>query len=513
MKRVTKRVQRTQSRTLFDLKFVRLKTSVATSTTSNEIIDLTQEDEYDGTDTDYVTADFTSCLEREASVDPETPVAGGSQDVKIEGKISQAQEVEVQVQVHGQAQPKSEPAVVDKTSRKKSMAWFKKLSFSDITVVVDSFNCDKEPNIDLYFLSHFHADHYGGLKKSWSHGTTIYTSVYTANLVKWKFKVNQCKLIGLSLNEWHSVSNEVRVILLDANHCPGSVIFLFHDLRRNSFVLHTGDFRANERIITEVNSLLQGNSLSLIYLDTTYLNPFFKFPALPKVCKVTADFASLLAENGLNTFLNRSDSQRSISQYLGLSQTKPILFVVLSYSIGKEHLAISIAKKLKTQLYVPHTKYQLVKQYISWFPEGLLTTDHKSSNVHLVAMHTDLDKYLSQLSNMFDSIVVFRPTGWTFSNQYDKSYTLWDEFERKNWVKDTLSGETPFAIDYFTKQKRSQGKIYHFNVPYSEHSSFKDLCLFSTKLKWDKIIPTVNLSQYREMARWFEIWKSYKGSQ
>ena len=491
MKRVTKRVPRTQSRTLFDLRFVRVKSSVdsagsGSSATESEIIDLTQSDD-------------------------DVSVAGPEIEVKLDSSCEETEEPEPKVEPETKVEPEAQATTANKPARKpRVMPWFKKLAFNGITVSVDCFNCDKEPDIDLYFLSHFHSDHYGGLKKSWCNGSTIFTSIHTANLVKWKFKVNQCKVVGLPLHEWTSLSENLRVVLLDANHCPGSVIFLFHDSGDNSYVLHTGDFRANETIAQHVNAFLQGNKLQSIYLDTTYLNPHFRFPDLQKVCDVTADFASLLVKKGLNNFINRANKQRSISQYLSLSQAKPILFVVLSYSIGKEHLAIAIAKKINSKLYVPHTKYQLVKQYISWFPEDLVTTDHTSANVHLVSMHTDLDKYLSQLSDSVDSIVVFKPTGWTFSNQYDKSYMLWEDAQREKCVRETLESDTPFTVDHFIRQKKSQGKIYQFNVPYSEHSSFKDLCFFSTSLMWDKIIPTVNLSRYQEMQHWFNIWKSYQ---
>lgn len=471
MRKSVKRVQKTQKRTLLDSKFVRWKSS------KNEVIDLTED------------ASTVSINEKIA--------AQATRDTHVTSNVTESKQEAV-------------PSVGPKTSSKKAIPWYKKLQFSDVTITMDCFNCNKEEGIDLYFLSHFHADHYMGLKKSWSQGTTIYTSSITARLVKWKFKVNQCKVIELPLNQWLPITEDLQVFLIDANHCPGSVIFLFRSLSKDEFVLHTGDFRANEVMVRKIHTLMKEKPLSVIYLDTTYLNPYFKFPPLKTVCEVTANFASILSETGVNNFLNDSRNQRTISHYLDLSQKKPILFIVLSYSIGKEHLAIGIASKLNSKIHVPHTKYQLVKQYLDWFPDGLITTDHTMSNVHLVSMHTNLDAYLSQLENLYDSIIVFKPTGWTFTNQYDKSYTKWDNSKRADWVKQTLSTDTPFNIEHFKSQRRSQGKIHYFNVPYSEHSSFKDLSTFATDLRWKRIIPTVNLSQYKDMEQWFDIWRNLK---
>lgn len=80
----------------------------------------------------------------------------------------------------------------------------------------------------------------------------------------------------------------VTVTLIEANHCPGSCLFLFEGQRtvdagdstfKSSFIgsptifryLHCGDFRASPRHV--LHPAIKGKHLDLIYLDTTYLNP------------------------------------------------------------------------------------------------------------------------------------------------------------------------------------------------------------------------------------------------
>ena len=81
------------------------------------------------------------------------------------------------------------------------------------------------PGCTGYFLSHFHADHYGGLTKSFSDGL-IYCSQATANLVIAKLRVPTTRLRPLPLGVRTEIAG-VDVTLVDANHCPGSVVFLF----------------------------------------------------------------------------------------------------------------------------------------------------------------------------------------------------------------------------------------------------------------------------------------------
>ena len=66
-----------------------------------------------------------------------------------------------------------------------------------------------------------------------------------------------------------------RVTPIDANHCPGAVIFLF-ELPDGRVALHTGDFRYQPAMAS--HPALSGRRLDLLYLDTTYADPQYTFP-------------------------------------------------------------------------------------------------------------------------------------------------------------------------------------------------------------------------------------------
>ena len=85
--------------------------------------------------------------------------------------------------------------------------------------------------------------------------------------------------------EWHELTKmtqgrPVTVTLLNANHCPGAIMFLFEVGKRN--ILHVGDFRWNQDVMLQMPQLraFSNNSTRLdeLYLDTTYCNKKYTLP-------------------------------------------------------------------------------------------------------------------------------------------------------------------------------------------------------------------------------------------
>ncbi len=109
--------------------------------------------------------------------------------------------------------------------------------------MVDGF-AFASPRCQHYFLTHFHSDHTIGLRRSFEAGT-IFASPVTAALLVHDFGLRPDVVRVLEIGV-RAVVEGVGVTPIDANHCPGAVMFLFEVPRGDGgveVILHTGDCR------------------------------------------------------------------------------------------------------------------------------------------------------------------------------------------------------------------------------------------------------------------------------
>eukprot|EP00026_Physarum_polycephalum_P004600 Phypoly_transcript_04622.p1 GENE.Phypoly_transcript_04622~~Phypoly_transcript_04622.p1 ORF type:complete len:231 (+),score=29.35 Phypoly_transcript_04622:1391-2083(+) len=214
-------------------------------------------------------------------------------------------------------------------------------------------------------------------------------------------------------------------------------MFLF-EFPNGQKALHVGDCR----YCTEMRQYkeLQNVKIDLLYLDTTYCNPAYTFPTQ-------------------NTVINHA------AEIVANHLSKTTLFVVGTYTIGKERIIVQLASVFGFKVYAQPWKVSILKQlqlpaeFIS-----SLTPNPEEAQLHITPIwQLSLDKLIKSVGNKYTSIIAFKPTGWTHQ-----------------------SGGLSTCV------KKANVSIY--GVPYSEHSSFTELREFVDFLKPRKIIPTVNNS-------------------
>eukprot|EP00117_Sycon_ciliatum_P045561 scpid37331/ scgid32737/ DNA cross-link repair 1A protein; SNM1 homolog A len=333
----------------------------------------------------------------------------------------------------------------------------------DTCFTVDAFCYGSVEGCKAYFLSHFHSDHYQGLNKSFSH--PIYCSKSTGNLCISQLRVSPNLIQPLAMNETRNIHG-VLVTPVDANHCPGSVIFIFQ-LPNGKTMLHTGDFRSSDSVIH--NPHLRGLRYDTIYLDTTYLDPKYDFP--PQDACV--EFAVRKAKEAL-------------------ANNPKTLIVSGTYSIGKERVFLAVAEALQSKVAVSAKKKAILDQ-LEW-PEltSRLTTNWSEAKVHVLPMmqisFKGMAAHLEQHRAQYNCIVGFRPTGWTQSNK-------------------TSVHASGSAMPEILPSFRDGMILY--GIPYSEHSSFSELKRFIQHFHPRSVQPTVNVGSAESrdtMQRFFNQW-------
>lgn len=328
----------------------------------------------------------------------------------------------------------------------------------DTTFAVDAFSYGSIPGIQHYFLSHFHYDHYRGLTKNFQH--LVYCSVITANLVSLKIRLPQKYINTLKLNETVYIEN-VAVTILDANHCPGSVMFLF-GLPDGRFMLHTGDFRATPAM--ELYPSLRSCYIERLFLDTTYCSPLYDFPSQDSILDM---LKSLVVPR--------------------MKSNQKLLVVCGSYTIGKEKAFMAIAESIDCKIWAEPSKRSILNRLEDNRISSRLVTNESLAKIHVRPMWmikvSYLREYLSKYRGVFNEIIGLKPTGWEHSSSASKNV--------------------------FSLKPISQGPVTIYGVPYSEHSSFGELKKFVQFLKPKHITPTVNVenAQYRnQMVSHFKQW-------
>ncbi|XP_010134837.1 PREDICTED: DNA cross-link repair 1A protein [Buceros rhinoceros silvestris] len=338
---------------------------------------------------------------------------------------------------------------------KKHCPFYKKIPGTGFSV--DAFQYGEIEGCTAYFLTHFHSDHYCGLTKNFMF--PIYCNKITGNLVKSKLRVKEQYVHVLPMDT-ECVVNGIKVVLLDANHCPGATMILFC-LPSGTVILHTGDFRADPSM--EHNPVLVGHRVHTLYLDTTYCSPEYTFPSQQEVIQFAVNTA-----------------------FETVTLNPRTLVVCGTYSIGKEKVFLAIAEVLGSKASMSRDKYKTLQCLESAAVNSLISVDWDGTLLHVLPMmqinFKGLQDHLNKFSENFDRVLAFRPTGWTYSDS---------------------------CLSLVDIKPQTRGKITIYGIPYSEHSSYLEMKRFVQWLKPQKIIPTVNVGDWRArslMEKHFRDW-------
>ncbi|AEO65483.1 uncharacterized protein THITE_2112528 [Thermothielavioides terrestris NRRL 8126] len=222
-----------------------------------------------------------------------------------------------------------------------------------------------------------------------------------------------------------------------------------------------------------------------------------------------------------------------------------LLVVCGTYSIGKERICVAIAKALRSKIYATPAKIRMCAQLDDAELSALLTPNPSEAQVHMQMLMEiraeTLAEYLAPFKarGEFARIVGIRPSGWNYrppppgSSSFSPSTATAAGTNKNNnnstataTAKGSLANLSPTALPtaqllhgprwrtHFTArdlapQRGSSREALCLAVPYSEHSSFRELALFVMALRIERVVPTVNVGSEaarRRMKGWIDRW-------
>ncbi|KAL1898184.1 hypothetical protein Sste5346_003590 [Sporothrix stenoceras] len=234
------------------------------------------------------------------------------------------------------------------------------------------------------FLSHVHSDHLVGLDTLRSPFVycSVATRAFVLGLEKYPCRINFAKGIlearKLTYKDLQhllkplpletpttielSPGNSIRVTLFDANHCPGSTMFLFED--EHKAALYTGDTRLEPWFVNSLarHPCLVEYTAGMRTIDTVYLDTTF----------VERDVHFQTKAEGLR------DLMQAVSRY-----PPDAIFYLRAWTFGYEDVWVALAKALRSKVHVDAYKMGLYRSLVTGGEAGRHQRVPGGSHYHL----------------------------------------------------------------------------------------------------------------------------------
>ncbi|KAG2007126.1 hypothetical protein CC2G_014842 [Coprinopsis cinerea AmutBmut pab1-1] len=256
-------------------------------------------------------------------------------------------------------------------------------------------------------------------------------------------------------------NESVTITLLDANHCPGAVMFLIEGPR--GAVLHTGDFRAEPW-----------------FLESIVRNPFLQPYLYPQTCGGTHALSRTLEAIYLDTACVLSTSEvptkeSATSGLVSLMRLFPqtVYFFLNCWTWGYEDILKAVASAFQSQIHVDRYKHSIYQHISDPFLQLITTQDPSATRFHAcerfhrcpyVEVENQPGSYSNTISTLGKRVVYVNPVSMDVET--------WDKY----------------LHDTETRLKRGE-TVNNLLVPLSRHSPLPELRRFVSLFRPRRIVP------------------------
>lgn len=149
-------------------------------------------------------------------------------------------------------------------------------------------------------------------------------------------------------------------------------------------------------------------------MDNTYGNPKYCFPTQEEVIDTLAQLIRKLESGKSIETLTRN--QKTLTSWLQPNKSckKPnILVAVGTYTIGKEKVAVRLAKELDCKIYASQSKREILGLLDDFDLQSRIVCDPTAARIHLLKMdelHKGVLNQILQKNLDVDMVVAIKPT-------------------------------------------------------------------------------------------------------
>ncbi|TFY79804.1 hypothetical protein EWM64_g4208, partial [Hericium alpestre] len=211
---------------------------------------------------------------------------------------------------------------------------------------------------------------------------------------KWYYDGSRDLLRALPTNTPTTIelsdSESATITLIDANHCPGAVMFLVESAK--GAVLHTGDFRAETRFLEAISQdkalqpylSYQGPTGDftppLKTLDAIYLDTACQFSESPVPSKVSTCYVI----NPASSHAKASRQKEAVDGFIELMKLVPSMsiFFINAWTWGYEEILKAVGRAFGTKIHADSYKHGIYTHLSDRVMPLILTEDASSTRFH-----------------------------------------------------------------------------------------------------------------------------------